>query len=242
MASMNLSTEEMLGPHLRKWLGIVTEDLKILPGPRNVGVVLLSGNISNVYLGTTMSDIQLQSAQTVRQIIFPGVDGQPCVASYGIAFRRELIAQAEIVVVQNHEMSGTSLWNTDAGRNNVLNRILANDLAGVRIEFVRFTAIFDAETGLHAMRFPIHLDDADFVAKGNPAHRVRIAPRNVKEHLLKVIGLGPTGISWWSGHVTAGCARTYVEFSEGEHLPRSESAMLLKAIGYERVSSSLKAA
>lgn len=189
-----------------------------------------------------MSDLQLQSAQTVRQIIFPGVDGQPCVASYGIAFRRELIAHAEIVVVQNHEMRGTSLWNTDVGRNNVLNRILANDLAGVRLEFVRFTTIFDAETGLHAMRFPIHLDDADFIEKGNQAQRVRIAPRSLKEHLLRMTGLGPTGISWWSGHVTAGCARTYMEFSEGEHLPPGESALLLKAIGYERSSSSLKAA
>ncbi|HEX7646443.1 MAG TPA: hypothetical protein VF450_03420 [Noviherbaspirillum sp.] len=185
---------------------------------------------------------KLQTAQKVREIIFPGNDGQPCVAQYGIAFDRESIARAEIVVVQSHEMRGTSLWNTDEGRNNVLNRILSHDLQGVRVEFIGFTCVFDANDGLHAIRFPIHLDYKDFIDQGNPVKFERIAPRSLIERCLTWIGRGPVETSWWSGHVKAGCARVFVEFEERVHLPTSKVALLLDAIGYDRTEAALKRA
>ena len=73
----------------------------------------------------------------MKTIIFPGNHRQPAEAAYGIVLEDEL---AHIVVWQvPGKHRGTSLWNTDEGRDNVLNRILETELAGIRNQFVRFS-------------------------------------------------------------------------------------------------------
>ncbi|MFU0489992.1 hypothetical protein [Pseudomonas syringae] len=65
----------------------------------------------------------------IKEIFFPGNDRQPCVARYGIRIDPSHgIARAEIVVIQTNREGypamGTSLYNTEDGRNIILNKIL----------------------------------------------------------------------------------------------------------------------
>jgi hypothetical protein len=176
----------------------------------------------------------------LKSIIFPGNMRQPCEAEYGIhLYADNMIGKAHIVVIQSdktHE-AGTSLWNADEGRNVVLNKILSNELRGVRVEFVRFSVALDMGGDIRAIELPILLDFDDFVAKGNPHNLLEKPAENIAGVLKNFIGKGEKDISVWSGNVVGGSARFYTDFERRKHLPSGELKALLQAVGY--VSDSL---
>lgn len=170
----------------------------------------------------------------MNRIFFPGNDRQACEAWYGIAIDRDSgIARANIVVIQSSQMDmGTSLWNTEAGRNNVLTRILDRDLKGVRTEFVNFFVAIDMGETVHCMVFPIHVDADDFINKGNPHDLAQAPAENVRGMLLNFIGAGNKRLSWWSGNVVGGCADFFTVLDEGKHVAPARVDELFKQIGY----------
>lgn len=172
---------------------------------------------------------------SLQRVIFPGNHGQPCEALYGIhLYNENHITRAHIAVVQSDASGymGTSLWNTDEGRNILLNKILAHDLAGVRVQFVRFSVIIDAGKTVHAAELPIEFDVDDYVAKGNPHDLLEQPASDLAGVLLKLIGKGQKSVSIWSVHVLGGCARFYTDFEQRRHIPRGELEQLLKDIDY----------
>lgn len=174
----------------------------------------------------------------MSKIFFPGNDRQACEAWYGIAIDRDCsIARANIVVVQSSDMDmGTSLWNTEAGRNNLLTRILDHDLNGVRVEFVKFFVALDMGDNVHCMEFPIHVDAQDFINKGNPHDLSTASAEDVRGKLMNFLGAGNKQISWWSGHVVGGCSKFFTVFDEGKDVAPDQVDELFKHIGYGRKS------
>lgn len=167
----------------------------------------------------------------MKKIVFPGNHRQPAEAAYNIVIEDDgSIPVARIVVWQvPGEHRGTSPWNTNSGRDNVLNRILETELAGVRTEFVRFTvAILEEDGGrVHAMDFPIHLDLDDYTARGNP-HEV--LGSNPLSDAFNWIVNKERRISFRSYDVVAGCARHFTIFEEGTGT--ANPAALLARAGY----------
>lgn len=176
----------------------------------------------------------------MKQIFFPGFNGQACEAWYGIAIEsKESISRANIVVVQSNSMEmGTSLWNTDDGRDSVLNRILNQDLKGVRIEFITLTIVLDLNNSLQGMEFPISFNVDDYVEKGNPYNLSQLPAENIRGKLLNLIGMGNKQISCWSGHVVGGCTDFFTKLNEGKRVERARLNEFFKKIGYEPVTQS----
>lgn len=172
----------------------------------------------------------------MKQIIFPGNFLQPCEAQYEIIFDEgdSYTRNAHIVVVQSSGgNSGTSLINTDEGRDNILNRILSHDLNGVRVEFVTFSLIYVANGSSHGFRFPIRLDMDDYVKRGNPHDVTDVPSSDLRSALLNLIGKGGKQYSVWTYNIVGGCARFFQEFDKREHLSQSEVDRLLAAVNYK---------
>jgi len=156
----------------------------------------------------------------MKRILFPGNMRQACEAWYSVTIQGDggFIAKAQIVVVQTDKINpgamGTSLWNTNAGRDNVLNRILETELQGVRTEFASLVSALDLGGDLRAIELPIHLDVDDYIARGN-RYNVQQAPaQDWIGTLENAVGMGNKIYSFWSGDVVGGCARFYTDFEE----------------------------
>jgi hypothetical protein len=126
-------------------------------------------------------------------IFYPGDVNQPCQAEYGIAITREpSITRVDIVVIDPREagLHQSSLLNTDLSRDLVLNKIFLIDLLGIRIDFMRFFVIVDAESpfGMDGYEFPVRLDFEDYRQKGNPVQIKKVAPTSIKGWLRYVLG------------------------------------------------------
>jgi len=116
----------------------------------------------------------------MQQVLYPGHAGQPCVGEYGIALdRSDTFTRADIALVNRQAHGGASFYNSGFGRDAVLNRILAIDLKGVRLEWIRLFVLVE-KTAPVPGRMPeffgveikkIELDTDDFIAKGNTLHR-----------------------------------------------------------------------
>ena len=111
----------------------------------------------------------------MQQVFYPGHARQPCLGEYTIVLdHSEALARADIVLVSRAAHRGPSFWNSELGRNTVLNRIVATDLAGIRLEWIRLFVLHEKTAGA-AGRLPeflgvelkINLDIDDYVAKGN---------------------------------------------------------------------------
>ncbi|MRK19072.1 hypothetical protein [Pseudomonas sp. JG-B] len=81
----------------------------------------------------------------MKRIIFPGHNGRPCEARYGVHFEdHQGDSIAHIVVVQGErERPGMNLLDQDESRDNVLNRILESELKGVRLDYIRVHILQD---------------------------------------------------------------------------------------------------
>lgn len=168
----------------------------------------------------------------MKTMFYPGAHGMTGQAFVGIAVRHEgMIARTDIIVINSSRLGpATSLVNTDAGRDILLNKILATDLQGVRTEFVRFFVLYDGGKPhpMHGLELPIRLDFADYKKNGNPYEGPSLLQR-----LLYRAGFGQLTFSYWSGHVLGGCAKFYTDFEERRHVPEEEMNELCAAVGYQ---------
>lgn len=168
----------------------------------------------------------------MQQVFYPGHAGEPCVGEYAIALdRTDMITRADIVLVSRLSHMA-SFHSFGFGRDIVLNRILANDLQGVRLNWIKLfllTETYASGCGLgsefHATEVRIKLDTDDFIARGNPC---TIRRRNFLSRLFTGIS---QEISYWSGHVVGGCARVSTSLEDLRVLDQTETEALCARIG-----------
>lgn len=176
----------------------------------------------------------------IKEIFFPGNDRQPCAAKYGINIdHSQGIARADVIVIQTSRKGsaamGTSLYNTDDGRNIILNKILETDLRGVRVEFVNFYVILDLEHRLEGLKLPVRLDFEDYMRRGNPYGTESIPADNLAGKVLQWIGKGDKAYTYHSIYVQGGCANFYTDLMDEERVPVTldKATELFQAIGYK---------
>ena len=168
----------------------------------------------------------------MQQVFYPGHAGEPCVGEYAIALNRtDMIARADIVLVSllSHM---ASFHSSGFGRDIVLNRILANDLQGVRLNWIRLfllTETYASGSGqgseFHATEVRIKLDPDDFIARGNPC---TVRRPNFLSRLFTGIS---QEVSYWNGHVVGGCARFSTSIENLRLLDQTETETLCTRIG-----------
>lgn len=170
----------------------------------------------------------------MQPVLYPGHAGQPCAGEYAIALdHSDTFTRADIVLVSRLAHCGASFCNADFGRDAVLNRILATELKGIRLEWIRVFLLVEKTAprpgcmpnffGIEITR--IELDTDDYVAKGN---RCTVRRRNILSRLA-------TGISreicYWSGDVVGGRADVTTSCEHSRHLGRDEIHDLCRRIG-----------
>ena len=154
----------------------------------------------------------------MQMIFYPGDVNQPCQAEYGIAITREpSITRVDIVVIDPREagLHQSSLLNTDLSRDLVLNKIFLIDLLGIRIDFMRFFVIVDAES-------PFGMDGYK-----------KVAPTSIKGWLRYVLGFHVKRVSALSRDVVGGCATVKTDPEHVRHMTAAEARLLLTAVGYQ---------
>ncbi|MER8671395.1 hypothetical protein NKH45_30295 [Mesorhizobium sp. M1156] len=127
----------------------------------------------------------------------------------------------------------TSFHCSGFGRDLVLNRILANDLQGVRLDWIKLFLLDELPASasgpipdLHATEITrIKLDTDDFIARGNPC---TIRRRNFLSRLFTGIS---REVSYWNGHVVGGCARFSTSLENLRLLDQTEIETLCARIG-----------
>lgn len=170
----------------------------------------------------------------MQQLFYPGHAGQPCIGEYAVTIDSSgTFPVADIVLISRHEHAGASFLNSVTGRDAVLNRILANDLSGVRLDWIRLFVLTEKTAAGPEGRLDFHgveikdirLDTDDYVARGNPC---TIRRRNIVARLLTGIA---REVSYWSGHVVGGCARFSTSLENSRHLGGQEIETLCVRTG-----------
>jgi hypothetical protein len=168
------------------------------------------------------------------QVFYPGHAGQPFLGEYAIVIdNSDMFSRADIVLVSRHEHGGAGFYSSALGRDAVLNRILANDLNGIRLQWIRLFVLAEksASASTLSRRFAavevkdIVLDTDDFIAKGNPC---TVCRRNLLSRLFTGVS---REISYWSGHVVGGCARFSTSLRNTRQLDPTEIETLCARIG-----------
>lgn len=170
----------------------------------------------------------------IKNIIFPSVHRTPCVAKYGVSVSSfDNTQRANIVVIQSAkfcEAGPICLHYSDEGVNSILNRVLASDLHGVRVEFITFTIITEQHNKLRGWRLPIRLDFEDYQSRGNVCWD-QIAPITNGD-LLSSINKDGSITSFRRTDIVGGCANFYTVSEEGVAISHNEIKRLLGSVGY----------
>ncbi len=98
----------------------------------------------------------------IQSIIYPDESNKPCVMHYRIAFT---VREPWLVIIQlqqDNDAYASPVVSSDV-RDQVLNRILENDLRGIRVADVRLVA--GDSTGV--FEYELTPDIEDYVARGN---------------------------------------------------------------------------
>ncbi|WP_179298247.1 hypothetical protein [Mesorhizobium carmichaelinearum] len=146
--------------------------------------------------------------------------------------RSGTFARADIVLVRRHGHEASFL-NGNIGRDKVLNRILINDLNGVRLDWIRLFVLHEKTPAGAAGRPDFYaieikdivLDIDDYVAKGNPC---TVRRRNLIWRLFTGVS---QDVSYWSGHIVGGCARFSTSLENARQLDNAEIESLSLRIG-----------
>jgi hypothetical protein len=174
----------------------------------------------------------------MQTIFYPGYLNQPCQAQYGIAIRSDENGPcADIVVIESSGESGqhhTSLLDTAAGRNLLLNKILATDLRGVELNRTRFFVISDPELPFDLLghEFPMVLDFEDYLRKGNPVEVREVLPTSIKGWLRYFLGFYVKTASALKRDVVGGCAIVATDRRPVRKVKAAEARSLVTAVGY----------
>jgi hypothetical protein len=171
----------------------------------------------------------------MQKVFYPGHAGQPCIGEYAIVLDRSgALPSADIVLVSRQSHRGPSFQESNTGRNLVLNRILANDLRGIRLEWLRLFMLVE-RTASASARAPeffgrelrIDLDTDDFIARGN---RCSVKRSNILARLFMGVSYC---VSYWSGSVVGGCANVTSSLWDSRELDREEIRDLCQRVGID---------
>lgn len=170
----------------------------------------------------------------MQQVFYPGHAGQPCLGEYAIALdRSDTFSRADIVLLSRAAHGGESFWNSDLGRDTVLNRILATDLEGVRLDWIRLFVLVEKTAPLPGrmpellgVEMTISMDVDDFIARGN---RCTVERPNILSRLFTGI---VKKVSYWSGDVVGGCAKVTTSFKQSRELDPDDIRTLCQRIGF----------
>ena len=171
----------------------------------------------------------------MQLIIYPGAANQPCQAEYGISITDDPSgARADIVVIDAGEAAAhMALVDASHGLDLVLNKILATDLQGIRIDLVRFFVIAgtDSPSGRKGYELPIRLDFEDYQRKGNPVEIQSVMPTSLKGWLRYVLGFYVKRVSASNRNVVGGCANVTTGLERARPVTAAEARLLLTAVG-----------
>ncbi len=152
--------------------------------------------------------LSLNETQNMKTIIYPATNGTPTEGAYGLYLDTNadsLISHAVIVFCGLHG------WNSDEGRDAVLNSIVEKELRGVRIDLIRFIVVMDHNSPESvAKEFTILPDITEFKKRGN---------------FLERFG------AIFSVNVVGGSTTLSTDFENGQLLSVEETAAALKKAG-----------
>jgi hypothetical protein len=87
----------------------------------------------------------------MQHVLYPGHAGQPSAGEYAIALdHSDTFPRADIVLVSRLVPGGASFYTAGFGRDAVVNRILANELKGIRLEWIRLFLLVEKTANLTA--------------------------------------------------------------------------------------------
>lgn len=159
----------------------------------------------------------------MQTIFYPGNVNQPCRAEFDIVIdNRGVFPQADIVVVNSNQWGGqTWLVNNDQSRDFLLNNILANNLRGVSISFIRFCLIMHAGDLASAtgFEFPIH--------KACSVQR----PKSLRWKLANLIGGSDESTGPTTMEMAEADRNFYTDFEERRQLSKEQTETWLAAVG-----------
>jgi len=170
----------------------------------------------------------------MQQVFYPGHAGQPFVGEYAIVIdKSDMFSRADVVLVSRSAHGESGFYSAALCRDAVLNRILENDLSGIRLQWIRLFVLAEKSASASSLsrRFAaveikdIVLDTDDFIARGNPCINRR---RNLFSRLITGIS---REVSYWSGHVVGGCAKFSTSLQNARHLDEQEIETLCARIG-----------
>lgn len=177
--------------------------------------------------------IGLKGKVEMKEIFYPGFHGSTGRALFDVArYFSNGIAHGNIVVVwKQHPHGGTSLYNTDDGRNKVLNDVLASTLVGTRVEWVKFYVILDLTSERDAFRKNRHFVGFDFDII--PDIDAWFNDNDKRPFIKKVIDrLFNKPRSVWSGHLVGGKVTCYSDLEKGRQLSQEEIESLCATVNY----------
>ncbi|MFM0091624.1 hypothetical protein PQR46_32490 [Paraburkholderia sediminicola] len=97
------------------------------------------------------------------ELVYPDESGRPSAIQYRIAFA-DTPDRLAIVHIRNTIQADQSPASSSIVRDQILNRILDDDLKGVPVNFVRLVVESNGASGM----FAIEVDIDDYIARGNP--------------------------------------------------------------------------
>ena len=96
-------------------------------------------------------------------MFYPAASGEPAAGEYCIASDPSAPIGRVVIVA-----CGLFLWNSDRGRDALLNRILAHELSGIRTDCIRFVCVPNRDSGdPKAKEFEIIADLQEFKRRGH---------------------------------------------------------------------------
>lgn len=173
----------------------------------------------------------------MQTLLYPGYQHEPARIDYGIAYTNDAgNPKVDIVALHSKRLGSphASLIARDESRDRVLNIILSRELAGIRIDRVRFFVMFDSpDLGkTHGWQFPIELDFEDYKREGNPYHIDRPIPVNWLGRIIWALGYRPARCWTRDEDVVGGCARFHTPFEQRRGLDPAEVLKLCEAIDH----------
>lgn len=150
----------------------------------------------------------------LQPVYFAGIGG-PSKAQYGFDLDETPWDRTlHIVVIQSQP--GNSLWNSEGGRNDILNLALRQNVAKVPIHQLRYHVILDLESAVHGIEMPVHIDTSKLKRRDG----------------FESTGLFRKTYQILSDLLVPELARCYVDFDERRQLSDDEIERFFAILGY----------
>jgi len=151
-----------------------------------------------------------------KEMIYPGSSSQPCKGFYEISFLpgKGDINYATVLITENYKGGPrhTQIDHSHDTLTNVLNRILEQDLKGVRLDFIEFYYQW-GQSETRVSRIEYNFDQVSFALTGGKHIALYSGLyRDLKSWIMKLFGgyLEPDMSSCFSTDVLAGFANAIV--------------------------------